>query len=410
MTIRIALLPYGPSESCVALRDAIRAEIASGNLDGRITLLRAEGSAYQARETDVLINYGNRRMPQSFFGRANVLNNLQALNLAANKLNALQTMADAGVQTIEFTTDRNAAQTWVDSNQTVYARGVLNGHSGEGITVHTADNAPDVPSAPLYTKGITSQRREWRVHIFKGVITYVQKKIRRNGYREDANYREDIRNVHTGWVYSNQFNDVPTDAVLRSAYDAVAALGLDFGAVDIISRQDRAWVLEVNTAPGLTGTTLETYQHNFCEFAKSLFSTTPPTYRVAYEIPAPLITVVEDIPESAEPVRLEEEPVTQAHIAMPPTQAEEATDATRGAVMNPQVQNNTEIFDTPGMYLVDLRSVGNSNQVNARNVIVYASNGYVFRHGWNLPIARDRLVNARKIDSVRTGNTDVAVA
>ncbi|MNY81884.1 hypothetical protein D3C86_2236870 [compost metagenome] len=42
---------------------------------------------------------------------------------------------------------------------------------------------------------------------------------------------------------------------------AVNALGLDFGAADVIWNDHRkqAFVLEVNTAPGLTGTTLEKY-------------------------------------------------------------------------------------------------------------------------------------------------------
>ncbi|MGL6101469.1 MAG: hypothetical protein ACRC0G_17855, partial [Fusobacteriaceae bacterium] len=36
------------------------------------------------------------------------------------------------------------------------------------------------------------------------------------------------------------------------------------GAVDVITRRDDAWVLEVNTAPGLQGTNLSTYAENFC--------------------------------------------------------------------------------------------------------------------------------------------------
>lgn len=399
MTIRVALLPYGPSDSCAALRNAIREQIDAGNLDATVTLLRSEGSRYTPRQSDVLINYGNRRYPASFFGRARVLNNLEALNRAANKLQALNTMARAGIPTVEYTTQQQIAQGWVTEGATVYARSVLNGHSGEGITVHSGDNNNHVPEAPLYTKGITSQRREWRVHVFGGVITYVQKKIRRNGYREDPNYREDIRNHHTGWVYSNQFNDRPTDAVLRAAYDAVVALDLDFGAVDVISRQEDAWVLEVNTAPGLTGTTLETYQHNFSEYVRSLASGEEPAYRVAYPIPEPTSPeVVDQVVEEA-PVAAPEP--QQATISMPETQVDlsEHRDA---ATQNQGVSASL----TTGMYLADLLNNNGNGDLSARNVIVYVSNGCVFRHGWNLPIPSGFVRNLRSIASVTLSNND----
>ena len=58
--------------------------------------------------------------------------------------------------------------------------------------------------------------------------------------------------------------DVVVPDVCRSlAIDSVAALRLDFGAVDIIwnKRHDRYYTLEVNTAPGLEGTTLERYSN-----------------------------------------------------------------------------------------------------------------------------------------------------
>jgi D-alanine-D-alanine ligase-like ATP-grasp enzyme len=48
---------------------------------------------------------------------------------------------------------------------------------------------------------------------------------------------------------------------------AIEACGLDFGAVDIIfnERKQTAFVLEVNTAPGLTGQTVAGYVERFKE-------------------------------------------------------------------------------------------------------------------------------------------------
>lgn len=409
MTIRIQLLPYGPSDSCVELRNALREAITAGNLDARVTLLRHRDSTYTPRNSDVVVNYGNRHYPQSFYGNATVLNSLEALNRAANKLTALNVMSQAGVSTIEYTTDRSAAQGWIEAGDTVYARGTLNGHSGEGITVHQR-NQEDVsigrvPAAPLYTKGITTQRREWRVHVFKGVITYVQKKIRRNGYREDASYREDVRNHHTGWVYSNQFNDAPSAAVLRAAFDAVAALGLDFGAVDVISRQDQAWVLEVNTAPGLTGTTLETYQHNVVEFAKHVVTDSVPNYRQAYEVPAPIVrTPVAEAEAEAddESFAIPTATAAPAVAAMPQTQVE-VSGLNIDTVTTQQLRNAER-----GFYLANINSEANGD-LAAYNVVIYISDGRAFRHGWNLPLSAGTISGLRRIESfTTTGHQTVA--
>jgi glutathione synthase/RimK-type ligase-like ATP-grasp enzyme len=53
----------------------------------------------------------------------------------------------------------------------------------------------------------------------------------------------------------------------EAAIRTVEILGLDFGAVDIIwnKKQDRYYVLEVNTAPGLEGETVVRYANAFKE-------------------------------------------------------------------------------------------------------------------------------------------------
>lgn len=177
------------------------------------------------------------------------------------------------MKTVEWTNQRSIAQGWVEQGGMVYARTTLQGHSGAGIVIGYGNpagvgDAGDVqvtstlPSAQLYTKAILQERREFRIHVMDGKITYVQQKRRRDGFRENETYSNLVRNHHTGWIYATQNADV-CDEAKREAIKAIEALGLDFGAVDVITRRGEAWVLEVNTAPGMSGTNLETYANNF---------------------------------------------------------------------------------------------------------------------------------------------------
>lgn len=390
MTTRIRVLPYGPSDSVRELTSAINTKIQELRLNANVMSLVSEGSRYRSRVGDIVVNYGNRRYNDAFFGGATVLNSVVALNRAANKVAAFNALRLAEVKTVEYTVDREVAQNW-NRNEIVYERGTLTGHSGEGITVRLPREG--IADAPLYTKGIQGPRREWRVHVFEGVITYVQKKIRRNGYRDLSTYREDIRNHHTGWVYSNAFTDAPPDQVLIQAHKAVSALGLNFGAVDLISKNTNAWVLEVNTAPGLTGTTLETYTHNIVEFVKS-FSGVEPDYRVAYELP------VEEVEETFSPAGDEDyalsvessEPVAEeSSEPVPETmQVEE-----QGLEINPVTRRNLR----RGYYIANIKHPENGSTV-ASNVILFFCGRNFYRSGWNAPISDRQLGRVLQINSL----------
>lgn len=183
-----------------------------------------------------------------------VINKPEAVALAANKISSLTRMRANGVSTIDFTTNRSDAMAWIDEGYIVYGRQLLNAHSGRGIVI-LSDESLSVPQLPLYTKGVL-KAHEYRVHVAFGQVIDVSKKRRRA--TGEANPL--IKNLSNGWVFCREGLNLP-DKVRNEALKAVAALGLDFGAVDVVyrERENVAFILEVNTAPGLEGTTLEKY-------------------------------------------------------------------------------------------------------------------------------------------------------
>ena len=112
--------------------------------------------------------------------------------------------------------------------------------------------------APLYVKYVKKQQ-EYRVHIFNGSVIDVQRKMRRTE-TPDAEVNWQVRNHCNGFIFGRDGVSLPSSAT-DMCIATVAALSLDFGAVDLIynAHEDKYYVLEVNTACGLTGTTLEIY-------------------------------------------------------------------------------------------------------------------------------------------------------
>lgn len=84
--------------------------------------------------------------------------------------------------------------------------------------------------------------REYRVHIFQGKSIRISEKAH-TAFHEYTT----VKPIHS------------VKHVRRAAKQAVAALGLNFGAVDILANDTQAWVLEVNAAPGLGGSMPKLY-------------------------------------------------------------------------------------------------------------------------------------------------------
>jgi len=219
-----------------------------------------DSRTYKNNRTPIIINWGCSDAPQWHRGNRFV-NNPAATRVAGNKLLTFQALQQAGnVNIPEFTIDVEQAKKYFEGGGgSVVCRTTLTGHSGIGIVL--SESSDTLVGAPLYVKYIKKQK-EFRVHVIFGKMVDIQQKKKREGF-ENANFQ--VRNAN-GWVFCRENITEPT-GLRDNALNAVAALGLDFGAVDIIlnEKQNKCYVLEVNTAPGLEGNSVKVYADNIWE-------------------------------------------------------------------------------------------------------------------------------------------------
>jgi glutathione synthase/RimK-type ligase-like ATP-grasp enzyme len=190
-----------------------------------------------------------------------VINHPEAVAIASNKLKYF-TCADGKVNIPPYTTDKEEAKEWSDEGKTVVVREKLTGHSAEGIVILEDEVAfGNYPhnNAKLYVKYIP-KKEEYRVHVFCGKVIDVRRKaLKKDTPAEFVDWK--IRNHKSGFIYAKE-DVAPDEQVLEQSLLAVAACGLDFGAVDVMWNEfnKKAWVLEVNTSPGLEGSTIDSYK------------------------------------------------------------------------------------------------------------------------------------------------------
>ena len=226
-------------------------------------LLRREGSTYRPRgdgQQDVIINWGvttaSEYAQPGVVGR--FYNLPEQVAWATNKLKFFRAMKYAAPEYIPEWWDNKADIP--DKAFPIVCRTVLNGHSGEGIVI--AKSRDELVDAPLYVRYVR-KKNEYRVHVGRTATEYKVISVQRKARRLDVPVDEVnwmVRNHQNGFVFvRNDFT--PRRPVIEAAKRALAVTALDFGAVDVIWNEhtNRAYVLEVNTAPGLEGTTIEDY-------------------------------------------------------------------------------------------------------------------------------------------------------
>lgn len=236
-----------PSQSAVALCRALG-----------IRRLRNTGKMYDGSVP--VINWGSG--VSIFRASTHVLNPPETVSRVSNKLRFFE-LIDGHPYCPEFTVSQGLAQDWANNAHRVVVRHTLRGHSGHGVEI--VEPGGEVPLAPLYTK-YRSKREEYRIHVgnLDGIAVNVfdrQRKARLMSVpNEEVNWQ--VRNLKGGFIYArNNIADAPgLQACTEAAIQAARLTGLHFGAYDVVWHPSHPpLVLEVNTAPGLVGTTLDNY-------------------------------------------------------------------------------------------------------------------------------------------------------
>lgn len=227
------------SDSAVALRNAIRdrgIEAYKTRLDQTDRQLRK--FLRRVRRGDLWINWGAPiNVPANYHVPADVI----GLNSAPflNKKSQLLKLKEKGVPTLDVS----------NTPKEGYIGRSANHQGGRDLVTNTGRD--------YYTKKLDFTR-EVRIHIYKGRSIHSGLKV------PIAGAHPWIRSYDTGWRINYSHSKDIAQSRRELAKQAIAALDLDFGAVDIgVIKGDKAVVLEVNTAPGIEGETLTAYVNQF---------------------------------------------------------------------------------------------------------------------------------------------------
>lgn len=229
-------------------------------------LINHKASRFRGYKSKTVINWGSSELPREV-NKCNVINRPDAVARSVNKLSCFEMLSAFGVRVPTYTKEIDIAYGWIDRGYEVLCRTILNGSGGSGITI--AKTKEQIVEAPLYVMYVP-KKDEYRIHCsltsdkkFPVHLFYVQRKYK-NPNAEHNNVK--IRNLEGGYLYENGDVRPPYD-VYSQASRAFAASSLDFGAVDVIwsEKKQEAYVLEINTAPGLEGRTLQEYINLFNE-------------------------------------------------------------------------------------------------------------------------------------------------
>ena len=274
---------------------------------------------------DIVIGWGAKTKEKVNLGKAKVINHPDAIRINRNKLKALELMQKAKVNVAPFASAENVL---AELNKKGTSLGLpligrTNYHQGGAnfftcLTRTHVDETIGILNQQLKKKGYFQNyidvKSEFRLHIVDGEVIYAQRKVPRKNMKEahvtdqmdkikrraekkGTTLDEEtlkfameyqggkkaapdliIKSNTRGYKFSNVKLENVDKGLAKEAVKAVDALGLQFGAVDCVLDVDgKAWIIEVNTGPGLEGTAFKNYVDAFSRMIQGILKPAPKT-------------------------------------------------------------------------------------------------------------------------------------
>lgn len=285
----------------------------------------------------IVIGWGAKTKDKVNLGKAVVINHPDIIRTNRNKLTALQLMEKAKVNVAPFIpadaiVGELAKKKGAKVSLPLIAR--TNYHQGGAnfFTCLTSTHVNEVIAIlknKLKKKGYFQDyidvKEEFRLHIVDGNIIYAQRKVPRSNMKEahvtdqmdkikrmaekkgveldEASLKFAmeyqggkkaapdliIKSNTRGYKFSSIKPANVNKALTSEAIKAVEAVGLQFGAVDcVVDTDGKPWVIEVNTGPGLEGTSFKSYVAAFSNMINNIVN--PPKATAAKKTEAKKVT------------------------------------------------------------------------------------------------------------------------
>lgn len=182
-----------------------------------------------------VIRWGNRERVR--YTPRKVLNKSEAMDNASNKARALQVMEENGIAHPPIKTRFDGALLLARKSEHMHGSGAY------FITSQFDFDCARRIGCTSFMEFVPA-KKEFRVHVFQGEPIFIYERV--------CPSNPNSLNIRNDWNEERRTVRETPPLIVAEAIKAVNLMGLDFGAVDIgLSINDRPYVYEVNTAPGL---------------------------------------------------------------------------------------------------------------------------------------------------------------